>query len=179
MPLVDTQRAPAAALAWYQGAVRRLARLIRGAKQRDLRQALVFCSQALRAGRAYARARAGDYVRAAAEADRVADAPPPVPGEAYFQAARCLSQCAAGVEKESNLSPEERRRRAEVYAARAVVLLGRARAAGLAVFANEGKTEKLKGAVEFKPLWSRPDFKRLTAGWSPTNGSAGPGPKPN
>jgi len=79
--------------------------------------------------RAIGRARAGDYVVAAAEAEDLARTPSPS-GAILYDLACVLAQSASAAARDSARPPPERQELAEGYARRAVGLLRRAREAG-------------------------------------------------
>jgi WD40 repeat protein len=108
---------------------------------------------ALRLERAVALARAGDHALAVAEAHALAAAPG-VPGAALYDLA-CVCALSSAAVKDSPGKKEE-------YAARAVELLARARAAGF--FQDRETVAHMKQDPDVEPLRSRPDYQRLLAG---------------
>jgi serine/threonine protein kinase/tetratricopeptide (TPR) repeat protein len=115
---------------------------------------------ALRARCALALARAKEPARAAAEAEEVARGER-LPGNVLYDLACALSLASAAARADGKLPPAERERNAEQYAARAVQLLGRARAAGL--FKTAAKVDHLKKDANVDPLRDRAEFKKLLA----------------
>jgi serine/threonine-protein kinase len=112
-----------------------------------------------RAARARELARGREYHQAVAEAEtlsRQADLPRPLLGEL----ARAWSLASAAVRNDSRLPAEERTRRAEAYAARAIALLRQAGASGLAREADEWR--HVLADPDFDGLRQRTDFRKLS-----------------
>jgi tetratricopeptide (TPR) repeat protein len=112
----------------------------------------------LRVNRAYAMAHLGEYAPVLAELDGLgADLPP---GES-LRVAGAAALCATAVSKDEALSDAERKRLAEVCAARAMEGLHRTRARLFQV--PKQAAALLKADLVFEPLRSRDDFKKLVA----------------
>jgi hypothetical protein len=113
---------------------------------------------AVRALRAWTRARLGDLAPALTEADELAQVKV-LSGQACYELAclHALAVTAAG--KDARLPPVERRERAERQAARAVALLGRAQGAGY--FRQAANRERLQKDGDLEPLRSREEFQNL------------------
>jgi hypothetical protein len=85
-----------------------------------------------------------------------------VPGGFLYGLAGVYSLASAATGSDAALTPEDRSRLAEQYAARAVELLRHAQAADY--FAHPTRLDKLKSDKDLDPLRSRPDFQKLLAG---------------
>jgi tetratricopeptide (TPR) repeat protein len=113
----------------------------------------------LRLSRANSLARLGDHTRAVAEAAALTQ---DKPAAALGYNLACLwSLCSAAVGRDEKLPGAERTRLAGEYAARALVLLTRAREAGL--FKNPSWVAQLKKDPDLDALRQRDDFKKLLA----------------
>jgi tetratricopeptide (TPR) repeat protein len=110
--------------------------------------------------RAATRARLGDHARAAVEADAVA-ARASNAASVLYNAACVHALAASAASREASLPESERAKRAEQYAARAVVLLTQARDAG--AFKTPAALERLAKDPDLAPLQARDDFKKLRA----------------
>jgi serine/threonine protein kinase/tetratricopeptide (TPR) repeat protein len=97
----------------------------------------------------------GDYARAIAQVDAV-DTNPHITAQAYYDMACACSLASAAVTKDAKLSATNRMAFSEDYAARAVALLGKAKAGHFRNIGQEMKTDS-----DFKPIRSRQDFQKL------------------
>src|SRR5205085_11428573 len=109
----------------------------------------------LRAGRAITLIHLGDYARAAAEAGELARLK--LPPDACYDLACVWSLCIPAAKKDAKLTPADRDRLTEEYAARAVELLRQARAGGF--FRPAENVDLLKQDPDLDPVRSRDDFK--------------------
>jgi hypothetical protein len=114
----------------------------------------------LRLQRAFSLVKLGEHAQATAEANALADQKS-VPGETLYNLACVSSLSSTAVRRDPHLSPTEQDQRAEEYAARAVELLGKARAVGY--FQEPARVEHLKTDKDLDPLRDREDFKKLLA----------------
>jgi tetratricopeptide (TPR) repeat protein len=102
---------------------------------------------------------AGDYARAAAEGNQLADRPTAT-WETIFNAA-CLSSLAShAVHRDSKWPPAERAARADAYALQAMKLLAKCRATARKDHAKEFQ-ESIRTDKDLDPLRSRQDFQKL------------------
>jgi serine/threonine-protein kinase len=128
----------------------------------DLERALTYAAgsarEPLRLDRAAALARLGQHERAVSDARAVVAQGTPS-GGLLAGAARVQALAAAAVRRDDKLPPAERERRAESYAAGALELLNRARAAGY--FKSPAEIEPLKDHSDFEPLRTREGFQKL------------------
>jgi serine/threonine protein kinase len=106
----------------------------------------------LRLERAVTLARAGDHAKAAAEADALTGNAQ-TPGVTLYQAACVYGFSLAAVKEDAQLQ--------ERYAAKALALFRRARAAGS--FKDSRLVEVLQQDPDFEPLRQRPEFKKFLA----------------
>jgi uncharacterized protein (TIGR03067 family) len=118
---------------------------------------------ALRLGLARARAKAGDWAAALAEAEEVLKRNSD--GDHLFRAGVVHAEAAQAVGCDERLALAERQRRAEEFAARAVELLGKGLDAGLTLLREEGKTDALRDDPGLRKLLTRADFRKLLATW--------------
>lgn len=102
--------------------------------------------------------RAGDHVQGAAAA-RAAAARPTVTPRGLHDLAVPYTLAVALARHDGHLTPAERARLSEEYAASAVALLRRAQAAGF--FTVAALVERLRNNPELAPLRSRADFQAL------------------
>jgi serine/threonine protein kinase len=115
----------------------------------------------LRLKRADSRARAGDYRRAAAEADDLGRAES-LPGANLYDLACIHALNAASAGRDATRPLPERDKRAEEYARQAITLLHRAASAGY--FRVSGKMALLDRDRDLDFLRQRDDYKRFRAG---------------
>jgi serine/threonine-protein kinase len=147
----------------FFGLVSRASVLTRLGEQRDadidwsraMRLAPVSQRPVVRVRRAYSRARAGDYRRAAAEAGDLARSP--LPGAALYVLASIQALDAASVSRDQSRPLPEREKQADLWARQALALLEGARRGGY--FKDPGKTAHLKGDNDLAFLRSRDDFR--------------------
>jgi serine/threonine-protein kinase len=111
-----------------------------------------------RAGRAEAQASGGEHARAWAEVNELTRGKSVAP-EFFYPLARVCSLAAAAARRDPKLSPTEREKQIEQYAARAVGLLAQAHTAGY--FKDAAKLEAMKKDKDLDPLRDRADFKKL------------------
>jgi serine/threonine-protein kinase len=156
--LLRDQDKPVDALEWYgKGAT-----LLEGVLKKEPRHAEAahyLCDGCL--GRAVALAR----LRRHAEALQAADAwveKKGLSGDALYDLARVYALCVARTEGE----PATADKQIEQHATRALDFLQRARSAGF--FSSPANRESWKRDRDFDPLRTRPDFKKLVAGWEST-----------
>jgi tetratricopeptide (TPR) repeat protein len=128
----------------------------------DFDRALTFCDaddrEPIRRARVIALARAGDYVRAVAEADDLAKAAADSPGETYNLA--CVYALSADAARAASGRPRlEGLLLGERYAARAVAMLGRVAAAG--IFADPGRLDHLAKDADLDGLRGRADYRKF------------------
>jgi tetratricopeptide (TPR) repeat protein len=139
----------------------------------DLDRALVYCPKGeegpVRWARVDALARAGEHVRACAEADDLARGTKAGPGDLYNLA--CVYALAVGTAERSG-KPDL----AEGYLTRAVQMLRRAQAAGH--FADRANVEHMKKDPDLDPIRKRPAFVSWLRGLGAVKG-AGAGPVPD
>jgi tetratricopeptide (TPR) repeat protein len=117
----------------------------------------------LRLRRADSRARAGDYQRAAAEADELGRGNPP--GPALYDLGCIQALSAAGVARDASRPLPIREKRAEDYARAAVALLQRAASAGF--FRTAANVAHLDKDSDLAFLRGRADYKTFRAGLKP------------
>jgi hypothetical protein len=110
-------------------------------------------------GRACTLGRLGDYPAALKAAAAVQEQT--AQGPVLLSAARCYAIACGAVAKNDKLSPAERTRLAEQYAARSVELLRQASAKGLTRFGRPVPLEWLRKNPDFTPLSTRTDFQQL------------------
>jgi tetratricopeptide (TPR) repeat protein len=114
-----------------------------------------------RLSRADSRARAGDYLPAATEADDLGRAPS-LPGATLFHLACIHALNAASAARDLARPLPEREKRAEQYARQAVTLLKRAASAGY--FRDAAKVAHLDKDSDLDFLRDRGDYKQFRAG---------------
>jgi hypothetical protein len=109
-------------------------------------------------GQAGQLARTGDYQEAANRTQALAEHPACLPMHLY-DAACCFALCAAAVDKDAKVAPEDRKQHQDDYAARAVGTLTRAAAAGackdpyqFAQFQKDGDFAAIRGREDFRKL---------------------------
>jgi serine/threonine-protein kinase len=112
----------------------------------------------LRAGRTATLARSGQHARAEAEAVEVARAPG-LTDEALYFLACAYAQAAAAAGKDPQLSPAQRDRLAERYAAAAVETLKKAKSAGW--FNDPAHLPSMKEDDDLAPLRERSDYRKF------------------
>src|SRR5205807_617677 len=105
-------------------------------------------------------ARTGDHTQAVREAQEAMDGKQPS-SEVLYEAGLTHALAVAAVRRDMLLSPPERDRQAEEYAARAVELLQKAQEAGY--FRERAAREELRNDPELEPLQGREDFRKLLA----------------
>jgi serine/threonine-protein kinase len=113
-----------------------------------------------RLGRAMARAQVGEYEPAAAEAQGLAGNAAGS-GSMLYQAACVFSRRVPAAGRDEKLAPDDRARRAEEYARRALAFLERARRAGH--FRARAEIDMLTKSSDLAPLRERDDFRRFRA----------------
>jgi hypothetical protein len=114
----------------------------------------------VRVRRALILAYAGKHAHATAEASELAKDKAP-PGYVLLDLARIWALAASAVSKDNKLAQIDRMSRSEEYAARAVAMLGKARAAGQ--LKPGGWAERVKGDADFDSLRGREDYQQLFA----------------
>jgi tetratricopeptide (TPR) repeat protein len=129
--------------------------------ERALRLAPPAQRPAFRLGRAASRARAGDYLRAAPEADELGRAKS-LPGAILYELACIHALDSASARRDPRQPLPVRDKRAEDYARQAVALLRRAAAAGY--FRTAGTVPHLDRDDDLRGLRERDDYKRFRAG---------------
>ncbi len=148
----------------YRGRARTLGRLGRYAEAvRDWDRVIELDggNAGFRLERALALARAEDHARAAAEANALARGEA-LQGDTLYDLARVYALASSAVRRDANLSAGDRDNLARQHAARAVALLGRAKAAGY--YQGPRHLKALRTSPDLEPLRSRDDFKKLLAG---------------
>jgi tetratricopeptide (TPR) repeat protein len=107
---------------------------------------------------AYALAQTGQHAPAMGEVNTLAGRQAPS-AEDLCKLARVCSLCSAAARRDARLAEAEQGRRAEEYAARAVELLQKAKAAGL--FKAAARIEEMRQDKDLDPLRQRQDFQKL------------------
>jgi serine/threonine-protein kinase len=123
----------------------------------------------MRLGRADALARTGEYARAADEMTDVGK--DEALGQELYEQAVVWAQIAAAARRDAKLSPADRDHLADRHAARAVVLLTRAGAAGQ--LRDKARVEQVRTEKDLDPLRDREDFRKLRAGLGPPAAGGG------
>jgi tetratricopeptide (TPR) repeat protein/tRNA A-37 threonylcarbamoyl transferase component Bud32 len=118
----------------------------------------------LRLQRALSRARAGDYLRAVAEADLMGRSES-LPGEILSLLASIQALSSASGGREASRPLPDREKRSEQYARQAVALLRRAAATGF--FRNQTNLIQLDKDADLTVLRDRDDYRRFRAGLTP------------
>lgn len=114
----------------------------------------------IRLGFAFSLAGGGDHARAAREANRLIDQAAEQPdGPDFYDVARVFSLASAAAANDDLRDEQRRTKLVEDYAAKALNLLDRARAAGY--FEDAANVERIKQDPHLAPLRKRDDFQKL------------------
>src|SRR5262249_41237465 len=114
----------------------------------------------LRAMKACLLIQQGDYAKALVEADAAA-AEKDASTLALYNAACAYSLCVRAAGKDTKLSADERTKRAEDHARKALAALKRLAETGY--FRDASKVEQFRKDSDFEPLRARPDFRAFAA----------------